>query len=509
MATLQFGSGGGFSWDTKPFPAQRTAVKHYLTTFADLMPPAQVWAGEGGRATPDVSGLGEGYQVVIDGHVNSVAGTSASTPMFAALISLINEQLLQSGKPALGFLNPFLYANADAFHDIVIGDNFDSPFGGNFGFNCTPGWDAVTGLGTPNFQKLLGKATKAAGVQQSPAAPIVEEEESLAPIVHQSRASAVGSLATPCTSDLTCSLNGACVSGVCVCDGGWQGAVCDELAIQPASRSGGLHNASMASWGGNSVFEGGKYHLFAAAMLNDCGLEAWGSNSYIVRAEADSVAGPFEPKETVLGPFAHNPTVRQLPDGSVLLYLIGDGSQRQPPHDCRNTTRATPAPVPTWTAPPPPPGTTGTGAFVAHAPSVRGPWELIEVARTNESVSDDLCSGWTNPSPHVMPDGSVTLAFQSSRCEPFPVGKHYVALIGLARARTWRGPYSLLGPNAVNKEQPWCVAGQAEDPFLWRSDRGWHLLMHGSKHARVHVHVCACMCMCMCVHVHVCACACV
>lgn len=117
--------------------------------------------------------------------------------------------------------------------------------------------------------------------------------------------------------------------------------------------------------------------------------------------------------------------------------------------------------------------------YVAHAPSVHGPWEVIQVTRTNSSHSDDLCSSWTNPSPHVAPDGSITLAFQSSRCEPYPIGKHYVALIGVARAQTWRGPYSLLSPHAVKEEEASCPAGQAEDPFLWRSGRGWHLLMHG------------------------------
>ena len=167
MATDQFGSGGGFSWDTKAFTAQHAAVKHYLTTYADLMPPTKVWAGESGRATPDVSGLGEGYQVIVGGHVNSVGGTSASTPMFAGLVSLINEELVKSGKPALGFLNPFLYANADAFHDVTVGDNFRGrgDFVEPLGFNCTAGWDAASGLGTPNFKKLLAAATKAAQAQ--------------------------------------------------------------------------------------------------------------------------------------------------------------------------------------------------------------------------------------------------------------------------------------------------------------------------------------------------------
>ena len=53
-----------------------------------------------------------------------------------------------------------------------------------------------------------------------------------------------------------------------------------------------------------------------------------------LRAEAASLGGPFEAKETVLGPFAHNPTVRQLPDGSVLLFMIGDGNTSRAPVDC-------------------------------------------------------------------------------------------------------------------------------------------------------------------------------
>ena len=51
-----------------------------------------------GRATPDVSGLGEGYQVETGpGGVQSVGGTSASTPMFAGLVGLINDARLQKG----------------------------------------------------------------------------------------------------------------------------------------------------------------------------------------------------------------------------------------------------------------------------------------------------------------------------------------------------------------------------------------------------------------------------
>ena len=151
--------------------------------------------------------------------------------------------------------------------------------------------------------------------------------------------------------------------------------------------------------------------------------------------------------------------------------MIGDGTHGHPPDDCRrNASTAAPQlePSPDVLRSPAPPNTVATGIYVAHAPSVHGPWEVIPVTRPNSSHSSDLCSGWVNPSPHVAPDGSITLAFQSSRCELYPIGKHYVALIGIARAATWRGPYTLLSPQAVKPEQPLCPAGQAEVPLHFR-----------------------------------------
>jgi len=115
----------------------------------------------GGRGTPDVSGLGEGYQVIIRGRVDPVGGTSASAPMFAGLVSLLNEARLAKNQSAMGYLNPWLYKNADAFTDITRGHNFygRGPFLEPYGFNCTAGWDPVSGLGTPRFDKMLTAAT--------------------------------------------------------------------------------------------------------------------------------------------------------------------------------------------------------------------------------------------------------------------------------------------------------------------------------------------------------------
>ncbi len=167
MASDQFGSGGGFSKMFSQSPDaewQTEAVKKYTDNPPQdpTYPPAGSFPTTG-RATPDVSALGEGYQVVTNGKVGAVGGTSASAPAFAGMVALLNEARIQAGKKSLGFLNPFLYQNADAFTDVTKGTNAIGRGTGpiKYGFNCTAGWDPATGLGTPIFSKLLEAALKA------------------------------------------------------------------------------------------------------------------------------------------------------------------------------------------------------------------------------------------------------------------------------------------------------------------------------------------------------------
>jgi len=170
MATDQFGSGGGFSKQFGQSPDakwQIEAVQHYVNNPPkdQHYPPAGSFPTDG-RATPDVSALGEGYQVLVDGEVQSIGGTSASAPAFAGLVALLNDARMQHGKKQMGFLNPFLYQNADCFTDVVLGTNAvgrgDGPI--KYGFNATKGWDPATGLGTPIFSKLLAAALNATDI---------------------------------------------------------------------------------------------------------------------------------------------------------------------------------------------------------------------------------------------------------------------------------------------------------------------------------------------------------
>jgi kumamolisin len=98
-------------------------------------------SSKGGRGVPDVAGDASpetGYNILVDGQQEVVGGTSAVAPLWAGLIALINQQRGSSA----GFVNPALYAAPSAFHDITSGNNG--------AFSAGPGWDACTGLGSPN-----------------------------------------------------------------------------------------------------------------------------------------------------------------------------------------------------------------------------------------------------------------------------------------------------------------------------------------------------------------------
>jgi kumamolisin len=131
-------TGGGVSEDfTKP--SYQAGV--------NVPPPT---TATGGRGVPDVAGDADpvtGYNVLIDGSRTVIGGTSAVAPLYAGLFARINQALRGAGKPAAGFAQPKLYQNPQAFNDITNGSNG--------AFQAGPGWDATTGLGSPNGTKML------------------------------------------------------------------------------------------------------------------------------------------------------------------------------------------------------------------------------------------------------------------------------------------------------------------------------------------------------------------
>jgi tripeptidyl-peptidase-1 len=166
--TATFFSSGGFSNYWKRPSYQDDAIKAYLHHVGEKNKP---YFNRHGRGFPDVAAQGFGFRVYDKGVLKSYQGTSASAPAFAGVVALLNDARLRAKKPSLGFLNPLLYANPDALNDITLGGSTGCDGNARFhgkpngspvipyaSWNSTPGWDAVTGLGTPNFPKLLKAA---------------------------------------------------------------------------------------------------------------------------------------------------------------------------------------------------------------------------------------------------------------------------------------------------------------------------------------------------------------
>ena len=104
-------------------------------------------SGQSGRGVPDVAGNADpetGYEVRVDGQAQVIGGTSAVAPLWAALIARCNQKL---GRPVGEPHAAFYQIGIKAFRDITQGNNG--------AYKAGPGWDACTGLGSPNGEALL------------------------------------------------------------------------------------------------------------------------------------------------------------------------------------------------------------------------------------------------------------------------------------------------------------------------------------------------------------------
>lgn len=138
-----------------------------LPTFQSSADVPRAPNGFQGRGVPDVAADADpetGYAVVIDGAPAVLGGTSAAAPLWAALLSRLGAAL---GKP-LGYLNPLLYpSNASGtFRPITSGDNG--------GYSAGPGWNACTGLGSPQGTRLLA-VLEGTAVVEGAIAPVPPE----------------------------------------------------------------------------------------------------------------------------------------------------------------------------------------------------------------------------------------------------------------------------------------------------------------------------------------------
>jgi len=157
-----FTSGGGFSnvsgANSRP-DYQAAVVNAYLNSGVTLPPDS--YYNMNGRGAPDIAAVGHNGLIVSNNNLEPVGGTSMSSPIVAGITSLINQISLTKTGSSLGFLNPLIYKmvadDPTTVTDITVGDNICPEYGceaGCRGFVATKGWDPVTGLGTPVYDRI-------------------------------------------------------------------------------------------------------------------------------------------------------------------------------------------------------------------------------------------------------------------------------------------------------------------------------------------------------------------
>ncbi|KAI0970162.1 peptidase S8/S53 domain-containing protein [Xylaria arbuscula] len=150
-------SGGGFSNFFDRPSWQNSTVTSWLASNSD---GNTQYYNASGRAYPDVASGADYFEIITLGSERAVSGTSCAAPVFASIVQLVNSQRIDAGKPALGFLNPWLYSlptGANGLNDITSGKSSgcDDTAISKAGFSAVTGWDPVTGLGSANYPQLL------------------------------------------------------------------------------------------------------------------------------------------------------------------------------------------------------------------------------------------------------------------------------------------------------------------------------------------------------------------
>jgi tripeptidyl-peptidase-1 len=157
-------SGGGASVYFPSPSYQANAVKTYFAQLKaqGVFPPTSQW-NQYGRVYPDVAMAGHNFPIEVGGSQYMGSGTSASAPLFASLVTLVNGQRIANGKKPIGFLNPSIYHMAASSHSTYY-NNVTSSLQNNccaggvgqatccqYGFAALYPFNAVTGFGSVKF----------------------------------------------------------------------------------------------------------------------------------------------------------------------------------------------------------------------------------------------------------------------------------------------------------------------------------------------------------------------
>jgi hypothetical protein len=279
-----------------------------------------------------------------------------------------------------------------------------------------------------------------------------------------------------CSSQRDCSGAGQCVSGSCVCSPGFMGASCSALnnATPPVVGSGFVSPTGDHAWGSQVIKspEDGKYHMLVSVYPGYLDFfTSWLTAARIAHAVSDTPEGPFTQTGMALDYGAEtdwdrsvmNPKVIRAPDGTYLLFYVGDTYPGPWP------TPQNPVPVPL----PLPQSLQRIG--VAYSSTPEGPY-----ARLGQPILTPRADKWdarivTNPAVTLLPNGTYLMIYKGSN----PAGENTTqkqVCLGVATAANWTGPWVRARDDPIFP----CPleSFDFEDPTVWVDPDGFlHLVV--------------------------------
>ncbi len=237
--------------------------------------------------------------------------------------------------------------------------------------------------------------------------------------------------------------------------------------LQPAIRGGGFAMEGYWIWCPSVIrAEDGTYAMFASRWPKTLPFHpGWMIASEVVLATSPTPEGPYVFRQVVLpargaqywdGRATHNPRIVRHADGYALFYTGITHPLPDLPAGARLTVEDACVTV----------ARSSKRVGVAFSKSIYGPWERLDdpILPTRPRTFYSYLT--SNPAPCVMPDGSVQLIFKSRSHQG---NSHGEMLLGLARSKSFRGPYHVAGQLRVTGAGG---PGELEDPFVWHeSDR--------------------------------------
>jgi len=279
-----------------------------------------------------------------------------------------------------------------------------------------------------------------------------------------------------CSTSLDCWLNGDCSAGVCVCDPAWTGSSCNILAEQPAHQLWPPpdtlpSNISTlpSAWGSTIVQdETGIFHMYVEVV---CRFFTWMhiAGSVIVHATSQTIQGPYSFSDIALPQQSMTPHLVRDHDGAWLLLHQRNISVRGDPMCTGEEAASAFANGDVYSKSGPNSSEFDGPPSIARSLSLYGPWEPFDFVITPPPGTKIV-----NPNPSLLPlspGAGYLLAFVST-----PLLPPYSESVSFAYADDWRT--GVFTPITGNGAPPPTTFLDCEDPFLWKSDRGMHVVCH-------------------------------